>query len=327
MKRREFITLLGGAAVAWPLAAHAQQTAMPIIGFLSGNSPDTNAGSIAAFRQGLSNSGYVEGQNVKIEYRWANGQYDRLPTLLAELIAVPVSILAATGGDVAALTAKAGTSSIPIVFANGGDPVQLGLVTSLNRPGGNITGASWFTGALAAKRLGLLRELVPTANVIAMLVNPANTRAVFETNAAHEAAQTIGCQIKIVNASSDRDFEPAFADMAQAHAAALIVVGDPLFATWREQLAALAARQSIPAIYSLPVYVQAGGLMSYGADTVETYRQAGIYTGRILKGAKPADLPVVLPTKYELVINLKTAKALGLNVPATLLARADEVIE
>jgi putative ABC transport system substrate-binding protein len=326
MRRREFITLVGGAA-SWPLAANAQQPAMPVIGFLNGNSPDTNPQSLAAFRKGLNDAGYVEGQNVKIEYRWANGQYDRLTALLAELIAIPVAILAATGGDVAALTAKAATSRIPIVFANGGDPVQLGLVTNLNRPGENITGASWFTGALAAKRLGLLRELVPTATVVAMLVNPANIRRDFETNDASEAARAIGWQIEIVNASSERDFEPAFANMARTHAAALVVAGDAFFTTQREQLAALAARYSIPAIYSLPINVQAGGLMSYGADTVDAYHQAGIYTGRILKGAKPGDLPVVLPTKFELVINLKTAKALGLTIPPGVLSIADEVIE
>ena len=275
----------------------------------------------------MKDAGYVKGQNVKIEYRSANGQYERLPALVAELTAIPVSILAATGGDVAALTAKAKTSSIPIVFANGGDPVQLGLVSNLNRPGGNITGATWFSGALAAKQMSLLREFALTGTVMAMLVNPANPRTLQETNDAREAAQSIGWQIHIVNASSDRDLEPAIADVAEAHAAALLVAGDSFFSVRREHLAALVAHLSIPAIYSLPAYVQAGGLMSYGADSVEAFHQVGVYIGRILKGAKPGDLPVTLPTKFELVINLRTAKALGITIPSGVLSIADEVIE
>jgi len=328
VRRREFITLLGGA-MAWPLAARAQQTVMPVVGFLSNTSPETIVErSLRAFRQGLKEAGFVEGENVAIEYRWAEGRYDRLPVLAAELVRRQVAVIAALGGAPSALAAKAATTTIPIVFAVADDPVRLGLVANLARPGGNATGVNFFVGELVAKRLELLRELVPAATRVAVLVNPANApNTEITLRDVEPAARAIGLQIQVLNASTSREIDSAFASLMRERPDALFVGNDGFFTSRRVQLATLAARDRIPAAYSNRDYVEAGGLMTYGTEIADAYRQVGTYAGRILKGAKPADLPVVQSSKFELVINAQTARMLGLTVPPSLLATADEVIE
>ena len=327
MRRREFILAVGGAAAAGSSAARAQQPAMPLIGYLSSRSPDDTRHLLAAFLRGLNEAGYVEGQNVTIEYRWALGQYDRLPAQAAELVRRPVAVITTTGGEPAALAAKAATSTIPIVFLIGGDPVALGLAASYNRPGGNATGMNILAPSLEAKRLGLLHELVPQAATIGVLLNPKFQPADSQLRDLQRAAPTIGLQIQVLRAGTDSELDAAFETIAQQRIAALVVTSDPFFDTRRDKLVALAASHAVPTIYQFREYAAAGGLMSYGNDSIDAYRQAGVYTGRILKGANPADLPVVQPTKFEFVINLKTAKALGLTLPSGLLSIVDEVIE
>jgi putative ABC transport system substrate-binding protein len=325
MRRRDFLAVLGGAA-AWPGVARAQQQPMPIVGMLSGTSAAASTTYLAGFRQGLSGAGYVEGKNIAFEPRWADGHYDRLASLAAELVRRPVDVIVA-GGIPGVLAAKAATSTIPIVFTSAGDPVQLGLVAGLNRPGGNITGVSFLTVEAASKRLELLRELVPQATVLGLLENPTNPRADPERTELQMAARTMGKQFLIVQASSERDFDAAFAALAERGVGGLLVPGEPLFILRRLELVALAARYAVPAIYDYREFTADGGLLSYGFSLTDTYRLIATQVARILKGAKPADLPVLQPTKFELIINLQTARALGLTVPDKLLALADEVIE
>jgi putative tryptophan/tyrosine transport system substrate-binding protein len=326
MRRREFISLLGGAAAAWPLAARAQQPAMPVIGFLSGTSPET--ARLRAFRQGLKDAGFIEGENVAIEYRWADDQTDRLPALAAELAQRRVAVIAAIGGIPSALAAKAATTTIPIVFLVGVDPVRLGLVSNLPRPGGNLTGINVINSELASKRLELLRALVPGAIRIGVLVDPTNASGTDATlRDVGAAARTMGLQIQVLNASTSLELDAAFAALVRERSAALIVGSTPFFFDRRVQLALLAARHAAPAIYQDRHHAEVGGLISYGANLGDAYRHVGVYAGRILKGAKPADLPIVQPTRFELVINVSTARMLGLTVPDALLATADEVIE
>jgi ABC-type uncharacterized transport system substrate-binding protein len=326
LNRREFIPLLGGAA-AWPTAARAQAQTVPMVGYLANATPSGFAQFAAAFGRGLSERGYVEGRSVAIEYRWAEGRDDRLPGLVADLISRRAAVIMATGGIAPALAAKAATTTIPIVFTGGADPVKAGLAASLNRPGGNATGVVNIETELTAKRLELLRALVPTAALIAVLFNPTSPTSETQLVDAERAARALGQQILVVHARTEGEFDAAFAVMIERHAAALFVSGDPLFTSRRGRLAALAAQHAIPASYSFRDFPLAGGLMSYGADLLDVHRQAGVYVGRILKGEKPADLPILQPTKFSLVINQKTAKALGLTVPEKLLALADEVIE
>jgi len=327
VKRRDFITLLGGTAATWPLAARAQQRAMPVVGFLNGASPIEWAVFVDAFKKGLDDEGYSDGKNVAIEYRWAEGRYDRLPGLAAELVGRRVSVLVATGGDVAAQAAKAATNTTPIVFSIGGDPVKLGLVASLNRPGGNMTGVSVLTNSLVSKRLEVLSEVVPKAELIALLVNPNNPNRGGQIRDTQEAARALGRQILLLEASREDDFERTFATLVQKHAGAVLVSADAFFNSRRDQIVALAARHAVPTIYEFRQFVTAGGFISYGTSLTDGYRQVGIYAGKILKGASPAELPVQQSVKVELSVNLKTAKALGITVPMSLLGRADEIIE
>jgi putative tryptophan/tyrosine transport system substrate-binding protein len=328
MRRREFITLLGGTATAWSLAAQAQQPAIPVIGFLSSASRDFDkVYRLAPFQQGLSETGYTEGRNVVIEYRGAEHQLDRLPALAADLAHRQVSVIAAGGSPVSALAAKAATTTIPIVFTNAADPVGIGLVASLNRPGGNITGVTQLGAELGAKRLGLLRELVPSATSVAVLVNPARPGVDAQVAQAQDAARALGLQLHILKASSERDFDAIFLTLVQLRAGALVISADALFNDQRDRIVALARRHSVPTIYEWRDAVEAGGLISYGTRRLDAYRQIGILAGRILKGEKPANIPVLQPTKFELVINMRTAEALGLTIPPGVLAITDEVVE
>jgi len=327
IERRKFLATLGGAAAAWPLAARAQQPAMPVVGFLSGQSAQAFAPGVAGFRRGLNEAGYVEGQNVAIEYRWAEGRPDRLPPLAADLVRRQVAVIAATGGNNSALVAMAATSTIPIVFTSSDDPIRRGFVASINRPGGNVTGVSWFNAELGPKRLGLLHELVPNATIVALLINPDNPESARQPAELQETARAIGLQIVVLTATTAGDIDTAFTAMVQNRVGALLVGSDPFMLNRREQVVALAAQHAIPTIYSGREMAGADGLMSYGNSLADVYRRAGIQTARILKGAKPSDLPVDQATKFELIINLKTAKALGLQIPDRLLALADKVID
>ena len=327
MKRREFITLVGAVAT-WPVAGRAQQPALPVVGFLRLGSADSNARNVAAFRKGLNETGYVEGQNVTVEYHYLEGQYDRVPALVADLVRRQVAVIATPGADAATLAAKAATATIPIVFGVGQDPVRLGLVASLARPGGNTTGINFFPSEVVAKRLRLLHDLVPKAVRIAVLVNPDNTTTTEATlREVRQAAPAIGLQLQILNATTSSDIDAAFAAMARDHAEALFVAPDAFFTSRRGQFVTLTARDKIPAAYGVRDVVEAGGLMSYGTDLADMFQQVGVYTGRVLKGAKPADLPVIQLTKFEFVINLQTARALGIEVPPGVLSIVDEVIE
>jgi putative tryptophan/tyrosine transport system substrate-binding protein len=328
MRRRQFISFLGGASVAWPLAARAQQPALPVIGLLDSRSPDALTDRLRGFRQGLRDSGYIEGENVIIVYRWAENQFDRLPVLAAELVRQQVAVIVTSGSPAVAFAAKAATTTVPIVFSYGGDPVKIGLVASLARPGGNLTGINFFSNELTAKRLELLRELVPTAVRVVVLVNPSNAANTEITlRDVETAARVMGLQIQVHNASTSREIDAAFATFVRERPDALFLGGDSFFNARRVQLALLAGRHGVPAIHSEREYTEVGGLMSYGSNISDAYRHMGVYAGRILKGAKPVDLPVVQATKFELVINAQTARMLGLTVPPTLLATADEVIE
>ncbi|MGA7483656.1 MAG: ABC transporter substrate-binding protein [Bradyrhizobium sp.] len=328
MRRRNFIKLMGGVAVAWPLAVRAQQPAMPVIGFLSsGSAGSSNDGRIVGFSRGLNESGFMEGRNVTIQYHFAEGHYDRMPAMVADFVSRKVAVVAAMGGVNTALAAKPASATIPVVFANGSDPVQFGLVESLNRPGGNMTGVSFFTATLEAKRLGLLFELVPTARIFGVLVNPTNDNAETQLKDIAQGGLTLSRPMTVLKASDEREIEAAFETFAQQQANVLLVAADPYFYSQRETIVALAARYHLPAIYEWREFAQAGGLASYGTNNLDDYRLAGIYVGRVLKGEKPADLPVMRATKFEFVINLKTAKALGIDVAPMLSARADEVIE
>jgi putative tryptophan/tyrosine transport system substrate-binding protein len=328
ISRREFTALGAAAALAWPLAARAQQPAMPVVGFVDAGSPDTRARSAAAFRKGLNETGYDEGQNVLVEYHWLDGRYDHLPSLMADLVRRRVAVIATPGSPAAALAAKAATTTIPIVFGAGEDPVKLGLVASLARPGGNATGINFFSSEVIAKRLGLLHDLVPKAARIAVLINPGNAPTAEATlRDIPEAARALGLQIQVLKASTSREIEATFATLGRERTDALFVAGDAFFSSRRVQFAVLAVRHAIPAIYSTREYPEVGGLMAYGTDVASRFRQAGVMSGQVLKGAKPADLPVLQSTKFEFVINMQTARALGLEVPAQLLATVDEVIE
>ena len=327
MRRREFMTLVGGGAADWPLAARAQQTAIPVIGFLSSLAHSDLGLVIPGFHEGLNGAGFVEGRNIAIEYRWAEGDYQRLPALAADLVNRKVAVIASISGTPAALAAKAATTTIPIVFAIGGDPVAPGLVTSLNRPGGNVTGVSFYTSPVVTKRLDLARELVPEGSVIALLINPKNPPSVEEGRAVQSAAPALGQRILILHASTLAQIEDAFATIKQQQARALIVSSDPFFFSERVKLVVLMAREALPTIFADREQAEAGGLISYGASRTDAYRQAGNYVGRIVKGEKPSDLPVTLPTKFHILVNLKTAKSLRIDIPTTVLARADEVIE
>jgi putative tryptophan/tyrosine transport system substrate-binding protein len=324
-RRREFITLLGSAA-AWPFAARAQQAAIPVIGYLDATQLLHHAG-VTPFKQGLSETGYVEGRNIAIEYRWAEGKYDRLPALAADLVRSQVTVIAACVTSAPGLAAKAATSTIPIVFQTGGDPVHDGLVASMNKPGGNVTGVSRLAVTIAPKRLELLRELSPKATVIGLLVNPTNPRSELVVQQIEEAARALGLGLHVLKVSTEGELDGIFASLVHLGVGALLVAQEPSYMRWRDHILALAARYAIPATYGQREYPAAGGLMSYDASVADSFRQVGVYVGRILKGEKPADLPVMQPTKFELVLNLKTAKALGLTVPDKLLALADEVIE
>jgi putative tryptophan/tyrosine transport system substrate-binding protein len=327
VKRREFITLLGSAAAAWPLAARAQQPTMPVIGFMSARGPEDSAYLLEAFHRGLAEGGFVEGQNIAIEFRWAHGQYDRLPAIADDLVSRRVNVITAVGGDPSPLAAKRATSTIPIVFGMGSDPVSAGLVESFNRPGGNVTGVTLLTNLMEPKRLGLLRELAPGATLTGILLNPSFPPAALQLQQIEEAARSVDQRIVVARASTDEELDAAFAALVKERVDALLVGGDPYFDTRRGQIVSFAERQRLPAIYHFREYALAGGLLSYGVSITDAYRQYGVYTAKILKGAKPADLPVLQPTKFETVINLKTARALGVKVSDNLLSLADEVIE